>query len=74
MWEKKLKVQISAGKVLASAFWDIEGILLVKFLKRGATINSERYVQTLQKLKQRIRRVRPNRKPKHVLILPIVPI
>jgi hypothetical protein len=33
-------------------FWDSEGILLVEFLERGATINSEQYVQTLKKLKQ----------------------
>jgi hypothetical protein len=31
--------------------WDREGILLVEFLERGATINSEQFVQTLKKLK-----------------------
>jgi hypothetical protein len=39
---KKFKVQTSAGKVMASVFWVIEGILLAEFLKRGVTINSER--------------------------------
>jgi uncharacterized membrane protein len=48
---KKFKVQNSAGKVMATVFWDSEGILLVQFLKTGATINSERYVQMLKKLK-----------------------
>jgi len=44
---------------MASAFWDSQGILLVEFLERGVTINSERYVQTLKKLKQRMGMVRP---------------
>jgi hypothetical protein len=69
MRENKFKVQISAGNVLAIVFQDGEGILLVEFLKRGATINIERYVQTLKTLKQRIRRVRPNRKMSQVLFL-----
>jgi hypothetical protein len=45
-------VQNSAGKVMASIFWDSEGILLVEFLERGATINSQRNVHMLKKLKQ----------------------
>jgi hypothetical protein len=44
--KKKFKVQTSAGNVMASLFWDSEGILLVEILERGVTINSERYVQT----------------------------
>jgi hypothetical protein len=47
MRENKFKVQTSAGKVI----WVSEGIFLVEFLKRGATISSERYVQTLKTLK-----------------------
>jgi hypothetical protein len=41
----------------------------VEFLERGATIDPERYVQTLKKLKQRIRMVRPYRKMNQVLFL-----
>jgi Transposase. len=37
---------------MAGIFWYSEGILLVEFLKRGATFNSERYVQILKKLIQ----------------------
>ena len=54
---------------MASVFWDIEGVLLAEFLKGGATINSERYVQTLKKLKQRIRRIRPNKNMTEVLLI-----
>jgi hypothetical protein len=38
--ENKFKAQTSAGQVMASVFWDNEGMLLVELLKRGATINS----------------------------------
>jgi hypothetical protein len=30
-------------KIMASVFWDKEGILLVGFLEKGITINTERY-------------------------------
>jgi len=40
------------GKTMDSVFWNSEGISLVGFVERGATISSaERYVQTLKKLK-----------------------
>jgi len=51
MKENKFKVQTSAGKIMANVFCVTEGILLPEFLKRGVTINSERYVQTFRKLK-----------------------
>jgi len=38
---KKFRVQKSAGKVLASIFWDQDGILLVDYLPKGQTINAE---------------------------------
>jgi len=41
MREEKFKVETSAGEVMASTFWDSEGIFLVEFLKICATINSE---------------------------------
>jgi hypothetical protein len=33
---------------MANVFWDSAEMLLVVFLKRGTTINSERFVQTLE--------------------------
>jgi len=41
----------------------------MEFVDRGATVNPEQYVQTLKKLKQRIRRVWPNRKMNLILLL-----
>lgn len=55
MMDNKFKVQTFTGKVMAGALWDSEGILLVEFLKRGATFNSEQYVPTLKKFKARTR-------------------
>ena len=54
---------------MVSVFWDSERITFVEFLERGATTNSERDVQTLKKLKQRIGMVRPNRMIDQVLLL-----
>jgi hypothetical protein len=65
----KFKVQTSAGKVMASIFWSIEGSLLVEFLERGAIVSSEQYVCMLKRLKQQMQRVQPNRRMNEVLLL-----
>lgn len=62
---KKFKVVASARKVMLTVFWDYEGIVHMEFLEKGETINSARYVQTLIKLKARLRRIR---KEKDVII------
>ena len=55
-------MQTAAGNTTASVFWDSEGTLSGEFLESGATFNCERNVQTLMKLKQGVRRVRPDKK------------
>ena len=67
--ENKFRAQTCSGKITASAFRESEGTFLVEFLKRGATVKSERYVQILKKLKQPILRFRPNMKMNQVVIL-----
>ena len=47
---KKIRVQKSAGKVLASIFWDQVGILLSDYLPKGQTINAEYYWSLLVQL------------------------
>jgi len=44
---KKFQVQKSAGKVLASIFWDQDGILLIEYLPKGQTISAEYYSSLL---------------------------
>ena len=48
----KNSVQKSAGKVLASIFWDQDGILLIDYLSKGQTINAENYSSLLVELKE----------------------
>ena len=65
---KKFKTSPSAGKVMITAFWDIDGVILVDVMTRGETINSEAYIKTLTKLKKRFRRVRPNKTSAELLL------
>jgi len=44
---KKFRVQKSAGKVLASIFWDQDDILPNDYLSKGQTINAEYYSSVL---------------------------
>jgi len=48
---KKFQVQKSTGKVLASIFWDQDGILLIDYLPKGQTINAVYYSSLLVQLK-----------------------
>jgi len=48
---KKFECKKSAGKILASIFWDQEGILLIDYLPNGQTINAEYYSSLLVQLK-----------------------
>ena len=38
---KKAKVVLSAGKVMATVFWDSRGIILIDYLAKGKTINGQ---------------------------------
>lgn len=66
---KKFWTQPSDGKVTATVFWDSEGLPHVNFMPKGATINSERYKETLKKLQSCIKRIRPGRDIQEVLLL-----
>ena len=64
---KKPRGEKSSQKMLATVFWDIHGIICIEFLPRGSTIDSDRYIQTLKKLKARIYRARPALEMQRVL-------
>jgi hypothetical protein len=51
---KRPKSQKSAGKVMASVFWDVQGILFIDYLEKGKRINSEYYMALLVRLKEEI--------------------
>ena len=58
---------LSARKIMATVFWDREGVLLVDFLERGSTINSERYCETMKKLRRAIQNKRRGKLSSKVL-------
>jgi len=62
-------VQKSAGKVLASIFWDQDGILLIDYLPKGRTINTEYYSSRLLQLKDILKEKRRGKVTKWVLFL-----
>ena len=64
---KQPKMQISAGKVLASIFWDVQDILFIDYLEKGRTINSKYYIALLIPLKEEIAKKWPQMKKKKVL-------
>lgn len=64
---KRPKTHSSAGKVMASVFWDAQGILFIDYLENGRTINSEHYIQQLIRLKEEIAAKRPGMMRKKIL-------
>jgi len=66
---KKLRVQKSAGKVLASIFWEQDGILLIDYLPKGHIINAEYYPSLLVQLKDILKEKRRGRSPRGVMFL-----
>ena len=52
---------------MATVFWDREDVLLEDFLERGSTINSERYCETLKKLRRAIQNKRRGKLSSKVL-------
>jgi len=48
---KKFRWQKSAGRFLASIFWDQDGTPLIDYLPKGQTINAEYYTPLLVQLK-----------------------
>ena len=66
---KKCRVQKSAGKVLASIFWDQDGTLLIDYLSRGQIINAEYYSSLLVELKDILKEKRREIITKGILFL-----
>ena len=44
---KKFRVQQSAGKIMATVFWDSEGVLLLEFMPHKTTITGDTYASTV---------------------------
>lgn len=53
---KKAKTVLSAGKVMATVFWDSQGIILIDYLQKGKTITGEYYATLLDRLKEELKK------------------
>ena len=54
----KIKSAPSAGKQMATVFWDRKGILSIAWLPEKTTINSDYYISELEELREVIKRER----------------
>ena len=55
---KKFKTQPSAGKVIATVFWDAKGVIMLDFLPKRNTITGVYYANLLDQLRTAIREKR----------------
>ncbi|XP_045453244.1 histone-lysine N-methyltransferase SETMAR-like [Melitaea cinxia] len=55
---KKFKVSSSAEKVMVSVFWDAQGIIMVEYLEKGATITGSYYADQIRRLREAIKEKR----------------
>ena len=66
---KKFKTSTSCGKLMATVFWDMHGVLLLHFSPPNETVTSAAYHTTLRKLKRAVQSKRPQMSDKTVLLL-----
>ena len=64
---KRPKTQQRAGKVMASVFWDANGIFFIDYLQKGKTISSDYYMALLDRLSAEIKKKRPHMQERKVL-------
>ena len=64
---KKAMTVPSAGKVMASVFWDADGILLIDYLQKGQRINGTYYASLLTQIREKIKIKRRGKLTKGVL-------
>ena len=65
---KKFKTQPSAGKVMATVFWDAKGVIMLDFLPKRSTITGVYYANLLDQLRTVIREKRRGKLSEGVLL------
>ncbi|CAH2099845.1 unnamed protein product [Euphydryas editha] len=55
---KKFKVLSSAGKIMASVFWNAEGIIMIDYLEKRASITGSYYAEQIKMLREAIKEKR----------------
>ncbi len=58
----------SAQKRMLSVFWDMEGVILMKWLEKGKTINAQYYCEVLKELREAIKSNRRGKLSKGILL------
>lgn len=66
---KKFRTQPSAQKVMATIFWDCEGILMIDYLPKKTTITGEYYATLIKKLRECIKEKRRGKLTAGILLL-----
>lgn len=66
---KKFRVAPTAGKVMASVFWDSEGILFIDYMPKGQTITGPYYANLIPKVREAIKEKRRGKLSLGVLFL-----
>lgn len=65
----KAKVQQSRRKIMATVFWDLQGILMVDFKEEGTTVNARYYATLMERLREAIKEKRRGNLKRGVLLL-----
>ena len=65
---KKFKTQPSAGKVMATVFWDAKGVIMLDILPKRSTITGVYYANLLDQLRTSIREKRRGKHSKGILL------
>ncbi|GBP54872.1 Histone-lysine N-methyltransferase SETMAR [Eumeta japonica] len=66
---KKFKVPKSASKLMATIFWDSEGVLLIDYLPKGTTMNGQYYANLLAQEREAVVQKRRGKLSRGVLFL-----
>ena len=67
---KKFKTQPSAGKLMATVFWDAQGVIMLDFLAKKSSITGAYYANLLDQLRTAIREKRQGKLSKGILLQP----
>jgi histone-lysine N-methyltransferase SETMAR len=66
---KKFRVEKSAGKVMATVFWDEKGLLLLEFMPQKTIITGQTYANTITALREAIKEKRQGKLSTDLLLL-----
>uniref|UniRef100_A0A5S6QFH1 HTH_48 domain-containing protein n=1 Tax=Trichuris muris TaxID=70415 RepID=A0A5S6QFH1_TRIMR len=65
----RARIEPRVGKVLATIFWDADGILLIDYMQHGATITGTYYANLLHQLRDAIKEKHRGKLSRKVLLL-----